>query len=47
MLEAGYVRQLESSQETIRLLEAKVPAPEPPKRRSGWFGRNSPPEDAK
>uniref|UniRef100_UPI003F4988C4 hypothetical protein n=1 Tax=Promicromonospora sp. CA-289581 TaxID=3240013 RepID=UPI003F4988C4 len=47
MLEAGYVRQLESSQETIRLLEAKVPTPEPAKRRSGWFGRNSPAEEPK
>lgn len=43
MLENGYTRQLESSQETIRLLEAKVPAPESPRRR-GWFGRNSAPE---
>lgn len=47
LLEAGYTRQLESSQETIRLLEAKVPAPETPKRRNGWFGRNSSPEEPK
>lgn len=47
MLEAGYVRQLESSQETIRLLEAKVPAPDAPKRRTGWFGRNTPADEPK
>lgn len=33
-LEAGYRRQLESSESTIRLLESKLPAPE--ERRRGW-----------
>lgn len=43
-LEAGYRRQLESSESTIRLLESKLPAPE--ERRRGWrLGRRTAPDE--